>query len=235
MLQFNESPAQAVKEQSVNLHSSESTMSSLEIAQFTRKNHFDLLKAIRKMEHSWTKINGSKFALVEYVDTKGEKRPAYNLTKTECLYVMARFNDEIRAKLVLRWKELEEKEHATHQPEPQNGWLYYKNSCRRISLSTDSGAYWKRMQNYPNEFDHDETGRALISSTFFLHLKKSVELRSELKQIASRNPKHIETNTQQLSLFDDNERISLLTLATQIEDTNHRMSIVNKLLGGSGK
>ena len=117
--------------------------------------------------------------------------------------------------------------------ETEGGWLYYKNSCRRIGLSTDSGTYWRRPQQYPNEFKHDETGRALVSSTFFLHLKKSVELRAELKQIASRNPKHVETNIQQqLSLFDDNERISLLTLATQIQDKAHRMSIVNKLIGG---
>ena len=29
------------------------------------------------------------------------------LTKTECLYVATKFNDEARAKLVLRWEELE--------------------------------------------------------------------------------------------------------------------------------
>jgi hypothetical protein len=29
------------------------------------------------------------------------------LTKTECLYIATKFNDETRAKLVLRWEELE--------------------------------------------------------------------------------------------------------------------------------
>ena len=33
--------------------------------------------------------------------------PCYQLTKTECLYVATKFNDEARAKLVLRWEELE--------------------------------------------------------------------------------------------------------------------------------
>ena len=34
--------------------------------------------------------------------------PCYVLTKTECLYIATKFNDEARAKLVLRWEELEQ-------------------------------------------------------------------------------------------------------------------------------
>ena len=83
------------------------SMTSLEIAQVTGKNHFDLMRAIRKMEPAWEKVNGCKFALVEYRDQKGELRPCYSLTKTECLYIATKFNDEARAKLVLRWEELE--------------------------------------------------------------------------------------------------------------------------------
>ena len=59
------------------------------------------------MEPAWEKVNGRKFALVEYRDKKGELRPCYSLTKTECLYIATKFNDEARAKLVLRWEELE--------------------------------------------------------------------------------------------------------------------------------
>ena len=82
-------------------------MTSLEIAQVTGKQHKDVLKAIRNMEPAWEKVNGRKFALVEYRDKKGELRPCYSLTKTECLYIATKFNDEARAKLVLRWEELE--------------------------------------------------------------------------------------------------------------------------------
>lgn len=32
--------------------------------------------------------------------------PCYQLTKTECLYIATKFNDEARARLVLRWEEL---------------------------------------------------------------------------------------------------------------------------------
>ena len=37
------------------------------------------------MEPAWEKVNGRKFALVEYKDAKGEMRPCFELTKTECL------------------------------------------------------------------------------------------------------------------------------------------------------
>ena len=98
-------------------------MTSLEIAELTGKNHFDLMRAIRKMEPAWEKVNGCKFALVEYQDKKGELRPCYQLTKTECLYIATKFNDEARAKLVLRWQELELAEQERRQqlclPEPK--------------------------------------------------------------------------------------------------------------------
>ena len=83
-------------------------MTSLEIAELTGKPHNDVLKAIRKMEEAWMKVNGGNFSLVEYKDSKGELRPCYSLTKTECLYIATKFNDEARAKLVIRWQQLEQ-------------------------------------------------------------------------------------------------------------------------------
>lgn len=48
----------------------EQTISSREIAEITGKRHSDVLEAIRKMEVAWEKINGRKFSLVEYKDSK---------------------------------------------------------------------------------------------------------------------------------------------------------------------
>ena len=75
------------------------------------------MQAIRNMEPAWEKVNGLKFQLVEYRDKKGELRPCYSLTKTECLYIATKFNDEARAKQVLRWEHLE-------QGEQKYGWGY---------------------------------------------------------------------------------------------------------------
>lgn len=92
-------------------------MTSLQIAEITGKNHFDVMRAIRKMEPAWENVNESKFALVDYQDKKGETRPCYSLTKEECLYIATKFNDEARAKLIKRWKELEEQHQKPSLPQ----------------------------------------------------------------------------------------------------------------------
>lgn len=91
-----------------NLANIKRTMTSREIAEYTGKRHSDVMEAIRTMEPAWEKVNGRKFPLVEYKDAKGEMRPEYQLSKTECLYVATKFNDEARARLILRWEELEQ-------------------------------------------------------------------------------------------------------------------------------
>lgn len=96
----------------IQIVESEQTMSSLEIARLTGKPHNDVMKAIRAMEPAWEEINGGKFSRVEYKDAKGEMRPCFELTKTECLYVATKFNDRARAKLVIRWEELERQSRA---------------------------------------------------------------------------------------------------------------------------
>lgn len=82
-------------------------MSSLEIAELTGRKHAMVMRSIRNMEAAWEKVSGCKFALASYKDEQGKSRPYYELTKTECLYIATKFNDEARAKLVLRWEELE--------------------------------------------------------------------------------------------------------------------------------
>lgn len=87
-------------------------MTSLQITEITGKAHKDIMRAIRNMEPAWEKVQERKFALMqEEVETNngGHKmRPYYSLTKEECLYIATKFNDEARAKLIKRWKELEE-------------------------------------------------------------------------------------------------------------------------------
>jgi len=91
-------------------------------------DHFDLDhldQNLGKMEPAWEKVHGRKFALMfrEVVIGNGAIRrdPCYQLTKTECLYIATKFNDEARAKLVLRWQELE----MRNLPRPSKGgeWL----------------------------------------------------------------------------------------------------------------
>lgn len=96
-------------------------MTSLQIAEVTGKRHKDVMRAIRNMESAWQNVCGRKFTLtsqnVEMPNGGNRCDPCYSLTKEECLYIATKFNDEARAKLVRRWKELEE----AHRPAvPQN-------------------------------------------------------------------------------------------------------------------
>ena len=94
-----------------NMNNDVQRMTSLEIAQLTGKPHSDVLKAIRKMEPAWENVCQGKFSLTSRTISQpnGGTRvvPCYSLTKTETLYIATKFNDEARARLVLRWEELE--------------------------------------------------------------------------------------------------------------------------------
>lgn len=114
----------------------QTTMSSLDIAQETGKRHRDVLRSIRNMENAWTKATGRKFALSDYTDITGKKMPMYELTKTECLYVATKFNDEAQARLVLRWEKLESEnfEHVNVLPKqiaPLNDTLLFIDAASR--------------------------------------------------------------------------------------------------------
>lgn len=98
MIMQKNSPAPAINERRIT---------SVEIANLTGKNHKDLLRSIRQMEAAWTKFTGRKFALSKYIDSSGKSNVMYLLTKVESLYIIAKFSDEVRARLVKRWYELE--------------------------------------------------------------------------------------------------------------------------------
>ena len=63
------------------------------------------------MEPTWERTTGKNFLLVNYQQVTGNgtirEFPEYQLNKREVLYIATKFNDEARAKLVLRWEELE--------------------------------------------------------------------------------------------------------------------------------
>jgi len=82
-------------------------MTSLQIAEVTGKEHHNVMKAIRKMEDAWVKLGQVNFNLSSYINEQNRAMPMYELSKTECLYIATKFNDEARGKLILRWEELE--------------------------------------------------------------------------------------------------------------------------------
>lgn len=87
------------------------TMSSLEIAKLTGKQHYHILRDIKVMLDE-LKVNQSKFELVDflgtYKDAKGEERPCYNLPKRECLILVSGYSIQMRAAIIDRWQLLEQ-------------------------------------------------------------------------------------------------------------------------------
>lgn len=88
------------------------TMSSVEIAEMTGKRHCDVMRSIRAIEPAWVKIAERKFASCSYKDENNRERPMYLLYYRECMYIATKFSDEARAKLILRWDELEKENRA---------------------------------------------------------------------------------------------------------------------------
>lgn len=129
---------------------SEPRITSLEIAEITGKNHKDVMRAIRNMEPAWVKVQERKFALSSYsynLPNGAKKEVAcYSLTKTESLYIATKFNDEARAKLVIRWYELEQKEHDRQlqnrlvQQLRDHGYLF-KSSTRPVQSYVEQGLF----------------------------------------------------------------------------------------------
>ena len=101
-----------------------STMSSIEIAELTGKRHADIMRDIRNLLEQG--VNERNFALVDYADKKGEKRPCYNLTKKGCLILASGYNAKLREKIIDRWEELE--------TEKRNGGYQVPNSFSEALL-----------------------------------------------------------------------------------------------------
>jgi phage regulator Rha-like protein len=87
------------------------TMSSLEIAERTGKNHADVMRDIRSTLRALKLLNeesgvASSFAGY-YVASNGKRNPCFNLPKRECLILVSGYSVELRAAIIDRWQELE--------------------------------------------------------------------------------------------------------------------------------
>lgn len=83
----------------------QSTMSSLQIAELTGKQHAHIMRDIRCLLEQG--VAESNFGLGSYSDANGQLRPCYQLTKTGCLILASGYNAVLREKIINRWIELE--------------------------------------------------------------------------------------------------------------------------------
>ena len=86
------------------------TMSSLEIADLTGKDHRNVMRDIKVMFEQLDNLKG----LLSFEHTythhqNGQKYKCYNLPKDETLCLIAGYNVQVRMRIIKRWQELEAK------------------------------------------------------------------------------------------------------------------------------
>lgn len=84
------------------------TMSSLEIAELTGKHHDNVMSDIEKMLKD-LEIHAPDFTGT-YKTARGNEYKCYNLPKRETLVLVSGYNVTMRARIIDRWQELEQKE-----------------------------------------------------------------------------------------------------------------------------
>ena len=84
------------------------TMSSREIAELTGKQHKNVLADIRKMLDD-LEIDSAIFT-AQYKDSTGRSLVMFNLPKRETLVLVSGYSVTMRARIIDRWQELEEKQ-----------------------------------------------------------------------------------------------------------------------------
>lgn len=91
------------------------TMTSVQIAEVTGKRHADVLRDIRNLVEQLDNEGKRNFALADYRDEQGKKRPMFELTKKGCLCLASGYDANLRMKIINRWEELEIKERQQFQ------------------------------------------------------------------------------------------------------------------------
>lgn len=84
---------------------SKDTMSSLEIAELTGKQHAHVMRDIRSLLSQG--VAESNFGLGSYTDNNGQERPLFNLTKKGCLILASGYDAKLRERIIDRWEQLE--------------------------------------------------------------------------------------------------------------------------------
>lgn len=87
------------------------TMSSLQIAELTGKQHSNVMRDIRNILEQLEEKHKFNFELMFKITKLGNnaerKDPYYLLTKKDCLLLASGYDANLRAKIINRWEELE--------------------------------------------------------------------------------------------------------------------------------
>lgn len=121
------------------------TMSTLEIAELTGKNHKDVLRDVRSMLESLN-IDERSFASV-YKGGNGQDRPIINLPYRETQILVTGYSIPHRAKVIDRWLELEKESKAQFPTNYIDALEHYvRSEKQRVQLEWNNQSLLDRNQ-----------------------------------------------------------------------------------------
>lgn len=242
----------------------EHKMNSIHISKISGKNHRDVMRAIRNMEPAWEKINGRNFALVEYIDQKGQKRPMYELDWKECMFIGSKFNDEARARIIIEWAELREKELNRKQLVEKTGYTENKIFPAKLGTLIINGYYtggqlWyalgtiMRFMGYDSGGKHyalkfGENNSMFIENCWYVNMNwidefiKNPKIRTSHEKIATlyKDLFRVDLTPQNkipfTYLFTDSEILSIINEINSFKQKPAKtQSIIEKIMNGGGR
>ena len=136
------------------------TMSSLEIAELTGKNHADVLRDIRNV-FTEVGIGESKFA-GSYLTIQNKELPCYYLPRRECDLVVSGYSAKYRLAIIDRWQELEAAQVKPLSPMEMVIW----SAQQIMRIETEQAEQAKQLQSLTGKVDEvDAKAEAILSQS----------------------------------------------------------------------
>ncbi|EMQ1857683.1 Rha family transcriptional regulator [Salmonella enterica] len=135
----------------VTIENGRAVTTSVAVAEYFRKMHKDVLKKIDNLDCS-AEFNERNFAPVDYTDAKGEKRPAYQITKNGFVFLVMGFTGKKAAAFKEAYiAEFDRMENELRQQNPRlAGNDIIHGDGRTLVIRFDEHGNIKDSQSIPN-------------------------------------------------------------------------------------
>lgn len=142
------------------------TMSSVQIAELTGKQHAHVMRDIRNLLSQG--VHESNFGLMYKISKLGNgaerKDPYYELTKKGCLILASGYDAKLREKIIDRWEELENEKRMIDAPSYQiedpieraEKWIKEQHERKRLALENEQIKSMNERLEYANEKQSEE-------------------------------------------------------------------------------
>lgn len=142
-------------------------VTSLQVADAFEKEHKNVLADIRNtLSKCSESFNGLNFQLVEYTDTKGEKRPMYLLTKDGFMMLAMGYTTpeamRVKEAYIARFNEMEEE---LRHPRYQSNSLIDAHVRAAVAILSCAGLEGNQLALAADKFYTSQTGVSVFKST----------------------------------------------------------------------